>query len=127
MSRNTVKKWLKAGEGVEPNYVRPKGVNKMTPYESMIQLALQMDSHRPKRDRRTALMLFNEIKKEGFTGGYSSVTRYMHGWRDCAAKVTSKSAFVPLQFQLGEAFQFDWNEEHLILGGRMSFMILAVL
>lgn len=28
----------------------------------------------------------------------------------------SKSAFVPLQFELGEAFQFDWSEEGLVIG-----------
>ena len=26
-------------------------------------------------------------------------------------------AYVPLSFELGEAFQFDWNEEGLVLGG----------
>jgi len=31
--------------------------------------------------------------------------------------VTSRSAFVPLKFELGEAFQFDWSEEGLVVGG----------
>jgi hypothetical protein len=26
-------------------------------------------------------------------------------------------AFVPLAFELGEAFQFDWSEEGLVIGG----------
>lgn len=26
-------------------------------------------------------------------------------------------AFVPLHFELGEAFPFDWSEEHLVIGG----------
>lgn len=26
-------------------------------------------------------------------------------------------AFVPLKFELGEAFQFDWSEEGLVVGG----------
>jgi hypothetical protein len=26
-------------------------------------------------------------------------------------------AFVPLVFELGEAFQFDWSEEGLVVGG----------
>jgi transposase len=119
LSRNTIKKWLKVkggGEAVEPKYVRTKAVNKLTQFESTIQLAQQTDSHRPKRDRRTVLMLFNAIKQDGYRGSYSTLTRYIHGWRDVAAKVSSKSAFVPLHFQLGEAFQFDWSEE--------SFMIL---
>ena len=29
----------------------------------------------------------------------------------------SNTAFVPLRFELGEAFQFDWSEEGLVVGG----------
>jgi hypothetical protein len=29
----------------------------------------------------------------------------------------SANAFVPLAFELGEAFQFDWSEEGLVVGG----------
>ena len=32
------------------------------------------------------------------------------------AQAVSK-AFVPLHFELGEAFQFDWSEERLVIGG----------
>ncbi len=28
-----------------------------------------------------------------------------------------RTAFVPLKFRLGEAFQFDWSEEPLVVGG----------
>ncbi len=125
LSRNTIKKWIKEGEGVEPKYERAKGTSKITPYESRLQLAIQTDSHRPKRDRRTALMLFKEIQKEGFTGSYSGVTRYIHHWHDQAAKVSGKSAFVPLKFQLGEAFQFDWSEELLVIGGIHRKLLVA--
>ncbi|MCD0418388.1 hypothetical protein LOC51_14315 [Rubrivivax sp. JA1024] len=27
------------------------------------------------------------------------------------------TAFVPLKFELGDAFQFDWSEEGLVVGG----------
>jgi transposase len=125
LSRNTIKKWLKESESCEPKYHRPKAVSKITPFESTIQLALQTDSHRPKRDRRTALMLFREIQQEGFTGSYSGVRRYINSWRDQAAKVSGKSAFVPLKFQLGEAFQFDWSEELLVIGGIHRKLLVA--
>lgn len=125
LSRNTIKKWLKESETCEPKYHRPKAVSKITPFESTIQLALQTDSHRPKRDRRTALMLFREIRQEGFTGSYSGVSRYIHSLRVQAAKVSGKSAFVPLKFQLGEAFQFDWSEELLVIGGIHRKLLVA--
>ena len=30
---------------------------------------------------------------------------------------TDKSVYVPLRFEPGEAFQFDWSEEHLVIDG----------
>lgn len=117
LSRNTIKKWLKEPEGAEPKYERAKKVGKLTPFESHLKLALEADAHRPKRDRRTGLRLFKEIQKAGFEGSYPLVTKFIYEWRDAAAKVSGKSAFVPLKFQLGEAFQFDWSEELLVIGG----------
>ncbi len=117
LSRNTVKKWLKDQEGKDPKYQRTKVAGLLAPYLSHVQLALQVDAHRPKRDRRTKKKIFEEIRQLGYTGSYSTLNRYLYHWHDEAAKVSGKSAFVPLKFQLGEAFQFDWSEEHLVIGG----------
>ncbi len=81
-----------------------------------IRHALDADSRRHKRDRRTALMLFEAIKKDGYTGGYSILTDYVRNWRNDLI-TSSKSAYVPLKFELGEAFQFDWSDEWLMVGG----------
>lgn len=80
-------------------------------------MALVADAHRPKRDRRNALMLFKEIKQDGFTGSYTRVTEFIRHWRNQSSATSTKSAFVPLHFALGEAFQFDWSEEWLVIGG----------
>ena len=71
---------------------------------------------RPKRDRRTALMLFTDIQQQGFTGCYALVTKFVRHWRN-QSQMATKSAFLPLHFALGEAFQFDWSEEWLVIGG----------
>lgn len=117
LTRNTIKKWLKAADGSEPKYRRPPKLTKLTPFEPKLLMALVADAHRPKRDRRNALMLFNEIKQQGFTGSYTRVTEFIRHWRNQSASANAKSAFVPLQFALGEAFQFDWSEESLVIGG----------
>jgi transposase len=52
----------------------------------------------------------------GSTGGYTRVTEYIRRWRADGGR-SPKSAFVPLQFELGDAFQFDWSEEALMIGG----------
>jgi len=115
LSRNTIKKWLKASNDSAVKYQRTKKPGKLTPFESRLLLALEADAHRPKKDRRTALMLFKEILNEGYTGGYSIVCDFIRGWRNQG--VQSKTAYVPLKFALGEAFQFDWSEEWLVIGG----------
>lgn len=78
-------------------------------------LALEADARRSKKDRRTALMLFKEILNAGYTGGYTSVCDFVRNWRNQGGQ--SKMAYVPLKFALGEAFQFDWSEEWLVIGG----------
>jgi len=117
LSRNTIKKWLNESSDVEPKYQRAQTTGKLTSFKPKLLLALEADSRRPKRDRRTALMLFKAIQKEGYTGGYSILTDFIRHWRNHAVTVTGKSAFVPLKFELGEVFQFDWSEEWLVIGG----------
>ena len=115
LSRNTIKKWLKE-PGAEPKYRRNRTDGKLSQFESKLRLSLEADTHRPKRDRRTALMLFEAIRKEGFEGSYSRVTAFVRHWRGQSAKL-GLSAFVPLKFEMGDAFQFDWSEEWLMIGG----------
>ncbi len=117
LSRNTIKKWLRSPEGAEPKYRRQTNRNKLAPFAERLQKALETDAHRPKRDRRTALKLWQEIRAEGYTGSYSRVTEFVRHWREFAGQASAKKAFVPLKFGLGEAFQFDWSEEGLVVGG----------
>ena len=125
-TRNTVKRWLKAPEGVKPGYRRQSGDTKIAAYAAQLVKALEVDAHRPKRDRRTALKLFGEIQAAGFTGDYSRVTEFVRRWRmqGGQAKV---NAYIPLKFELGEAFQFDWSEEHLVIGGVWRKILAAHL
>ena len=70
-------------------------------------------------------MLFAAIQKEGYTGGYSILTDFIRHWRNHSSTVTGKAAFVPLKFELGEAFQFDWSEEWLVIGGIHRKILVA--
>jgi transposase len=116
LSRNTIKKWLKQPDEAATRYRRTPAIGKLTAFEPKLLMALKADSHRPKRDRRTALMLMTALQKDGFTGCYSLVTRFIRDQRNQTAEA-GKSAYVPLKFELGEAFQFDWSEEWLMVGG----------
>ena len=116
VARNTVKRWLKAQRGVEPKYRRKASARLISAYEAELRLWLEADARRPKRDRRSALALFKELRKAGFKGSYPRVTEFVRCWRG-EGGVKGHGAFVPLHFAFGEAFQFDWSEETLVIGG----------
>jgi transposase len=116
LSRNTIRKWLKTPVDNEPRYRRAAQPNKLTPFHEAITRALKADALRPRQERRTALALFDQIKAAGYTGGYSRVTDFIREWRLESGQAASVQAFVPLAFELGEAFQFDWSEEGLVVG-----------
>ena len=116
LSRNTIRKWLRSEDKVAPpKYRRSKAASKLSAFRSILEQALKADPPRPKHNRRTAKNLLAQIKTAGYTGGYSQVTALIRHWRADAGK--KPHAFVPLKFELGEAFQFDWSEEGLVIGG----------
>ena len=119
LSRNTIRKWLDAPlpDGEPKPQPRPPQPTKLTAFHEALQQALKADAHRPKKERRTALALYAEIKAAGYEGSYSRVTDYLRAWRQGEGQGGAAKAFVPLSFELGEAFQFDWSEEGLVVGG----------
>lgn len=117
LSRNTIKTWLREPTRGEMRYQRDGGSKKIDAYVDWLRQALETDSKRSRGDRRTARRLFDQLVEQGFTGDYSRVTEFIRSWRTEAGAVTARSAYVPLSFAWGEAFQFDWSEEHLWIGG----------
>jgi len=117
LARNTVRTWLRdAVQGAPPKYkVRVVGFSKLAPFVAELKQALKADSFRRKRERRAGRALFNQIKTQGYQGGYTRVTDFIRAWRGGESR--NVTAFVPLQFEPGEAFQFDWSTEGLVIGG----------
>src|SRR5664279_1275144 len=117
LSRNTIAKWLKGHVAAAPRYRRGPMSVKLTPFAAAIEQALEADAHRPKKDRRTGKALHKEISAAGYAGGYSRLTDFIREWRARRDGAGTAGAFVPLAFEMGEAFQFDWSEEALVIGG----------
>ena len=117
LSRNTVRKYLRRGKAEAPRYRRPLVPVKLSPYVEQLTQALQADARRPKKERRTGRALFEQLQAAGYQGCYSRVTDFIRHWRQDAGKAAAAHAYVPLSFGLGEAFQFDWSEESLVIGG----------
>ncbi|AMM15324.1 integrase (plasmid) [Burkholderia sp. PAMC 28687] len=117
LSRNTIRKYLKDEVPQEPKYERGVGATKLTPFHDGLIEALVVDAHRPRKERRRTWTLFEQIRAAGYEGCYSRVTDFIRAWRCAEGKSISTNAFVPLRYELGEAFQFDWSEEGLVIGG----------
>jgi len=117
LSRNTIKRWLRMPEVAVPKYRRREVPTKLLPFVEALKGMLEADSHRPKAQRRTARALQVELVSRGYAGGYTRLTDYIRQWRQDLGQAGSRNAFVPLKFELGEAFQFDWSEEGLVIGG----------
>ncbi len=125
LSRNTIKGWLREAAPGERAYQRPVAIKKIDTHAEWLREALELDARRSRSDRRTALRLHAQLKERGFTGAYTRVTEFVRAWRAEANALSARSAFVPLSFALGEAFQFDWSEERLVIGGIWRKVLLA--
>ena len=93
-----------------PKYRRSEAPGKLAAHHESPKLALEVDAHRSRHERPAARALHAHIKAEGYAGGYSRVTYFVRAWRQGDGQSISNKAFVPLAFELGEAFQFDWSE-----------------
>jgi transposase len=127
LARNTIKGWLRGPVRSEMAYRRSAAPKKIGPYEATLRDALAADARRPRRERRTARKLHAQLRAEGFRGSYARVTECVRAWRAEQGAVTARSAYVPLSFAWGEAFQFDWSEEGLVIGGVWRKVQLAHL
>jgi transposase len=117
LSRNTVRDWLRRGDVVEPAFRKRPVRSVVDPWAEALRTWLGADRHRPKRDRRTARVLFEQIKSLGYTGGYGRVCAFVRRFKSEDAASPGKTAYVPLVFAPGEAFQFDWSCEYAIIEG----------
>lgn len=119
LSRNTVRSWLRQVDVVEPKYPKKRlgRAAKLDKWAQYLEGALLTDSHRAVRERRSARTLYDQIRALGYDGSYSRVTDWVRAWRDAQANSPRRAAFVPLSFELGEAFQFDWSCEYAFVGG----------
>src|ERR1700709_1525924 len=81
LSRNTISKYLSMEIQEEPKYQRRSQSTRLTPFHEALVQALSVDARRAKKERRTAWMLFQEIKANGYDGCYSWVTDFIRVWR----------------------------------------------
>ena len=117
LSRNTIKTWLNEPLRQAMVYARKSSPGKLAAFAEWLHRALETDAKRSKGQRRTAKRLFEQLRAQGYAGTYTRVTAFIRRWRTATGLSTARDAYVPLAFAWGEAFQFDWSSEGLVIGG----------
>ncbi|MFA7402432.1 MAG: IS21 family transposase [Pelobacteraceae bacterium] len=122
LSRNTVRSIIRTGI-TDQKYVRNEQPHpKLGSFIERLAELLKEDADKPVRHRRSAQILFEQLQREGYEGGYDAVRRYV-GKK--AAGTASFKVFIPLEYDPGDAFQFDWSYEQVLLGGIQTEVKIA--
>jgi len=79
---------------------------------------LEENKKEPLRRRLTAKKLYEHLSLSGYQGSYESVNLIVREYRR-SHEAKGRSVFIPLNFELGQAFQFDWGEEEICLNGKV--------
>lgn len=117
LSRNTIKKYLRS-DIVTPQFQGQKRASKLSPYTEKLAQWLKTESNRGRKERRSIKQLYQDLVKLGYVGSYDRVVAYAKAWRiqqQQQAGTIGRGAFIPLIFAPGEAFQFDWSEDWVVI------------
>jgi transposase len=118
LSRNTIRKYLRAGT-VEPKFKVPQRASKLDAFADKLAGWLRTEASKPRKQKRTIKQLHADLMALGFDGSYGRVAAFARDWkadRQREQQTIGRGVFVPLAFQPGEAFQFDWSEDWAIIG-----------
>jgi len=108
VSRNTVRKVVRSG-ATEFSYDRSTQPRpKIGPWRPELDDMLAENARGPKRERLTLVRIYEDLRNRGYDGSYDAVRRYASRWSK-ATREASANAYVPLSFDPGEAYQFDWS------------------
>ena len=117
LSRNTIKKYL-TSKVVEPRYPKRRNASKLDAYAAKLVGWLKTEASKGRKQRRSLRQMYADLTQLGYTGSYGRVAAFARSWRQAqqeAAQTVGRGTFVPLMFGPGEAFQFDWSEDWVVI------------
>ena len=124
ISRNSVRKILRS-KVTEFEYERStQPFPKLGPFTERLDEMLEVNEKVSRKERLWLTRIHDDLRREGYGGSYDSVRRYAKRWRD-EHRTGLEHAFVPLSFAPGEAYQFDWSHEIVVIGGVTSTVKIA--
>src|ERR1700759_5087213 len=116
VSRKVVRKVVRSGS-TEFRYEREhQPFPKIGRWRDTLDQLLLANEEKPAREQLTLIRIFEELRWRGYDSGYDAVRRYAGRWAKDRGPATA-AAYVPLSFAPGEAYQFDWSHEVVLLGG----------
>ena len=125
LARNTVRSIVRGEGDTERRYERrEQPLPRLGPFVAVLEGMLAANAKRPKRERLTYQRMFDELRLEGYQGGYDNVRRYGRAWAEREGERTAE-AYVPLSFEPGEAYQFDWSHECVVIDGVTTMVKVA--
>ena len=126
LSRNTIRKILRSDK-TKFEYKREVTHSPILgDYIETIEKWLTEDQQVGRKYRRSARRLCDILKQEhGYEGSYESVARQVRELRK-ELSFAHKEAYLPLYFEPGDAFQFDWGEVQAKINGRLIKLQLAI-
>ena len=117
VSKNTVRKVVR-GDETSFSYERKiQPMPKLGPWVEELERQLEANEKKARKDRLSLLRIHEDLASLGYEGGYDAVRRYTRAWRRRWRLLSPSQAFVPLIFDPGEAYQFDWSHEYARLSG----------
>lgn len=116
LNLKTVLKWMN-----QPAYqqrARSKRPRKLDPFKAQIVVLLE-------RHPYTAQQIFQQLRSQGYTGGYSVLKDFVR-----QARPLRKPAYLMLEFAPGECAQVDWGSYGSVTVGstrrRLSFFVMVL-
>jgi transposase len=127
LSRNTIRRYLRSG-ATEPRFQVPDRPSKLDPYAERLAAWLRTEAKKPRKQKRTIKQLHAELVSLGYDGSYGRVAAFARDWkadRQREQQTSGRGTVVPLAFEPGEAFQFDWSEDWAVIGGERTKLQVA--
>lgn len=114
LSRKVVRKVIRS-EAIEfRNERETQPLPKIGPWKSELDRLLLANEGKAARERLALIRLFEELRDCGYEGDYDTVRCYARRWSKEQGSAPA-AAYVPLSFAPGEACQFDWSHEIVVL------------
>jgi transposase len=126
VSRNTVRKVLRSDITKSTYRRRPAREPITGSIREVVDQWIEEDEKLARRKRRTAWRIYELLQGQyGYSGSYESIAKLVRQSQE--RRIKEREVFIPLSYAPGEAFQFDWTDVQVLIGGKVTNLYLAVV